>query len=290
MTHAAVRAPSRVIFAGTPRFAVPALRALCDTSRATVVAVYTQPDKPAGRGRTYRMSAVKSHALETHLPIEQPPSWRDSGVVANFARYSPDLLVVAAYGLILPSEILTLPTLGAINVHASLLPRWRGAAPIQRALMAGDAETGITIMRIVPELDAGPTLLFRQTPIAEEDTAGTLAERLSAIGADAIVEVLECLLAGRSNATPQEASGVTYAAKLTREERTLDWTRSASTLARNIRALHPEPLATTDILGFPVNILKACAFNPATNGTPGTVLSITAAGIDIATAEGVLRL
>ncbi|MSR14758.1 MAG: methionyl-tRNA formyltransferase [Gammaproteobacteria bacterium] len=282
--------PLRVIFAGTPKFAIPTLRALSESPSTIVVTVYTQPDRGAGRGRGARMSAVKQFALENNVNIEQPLSWRDPEVLDKFANYAPDLLVVAAYGLILPAQALDLPTLGAINVHASILPRWRGAAPIQRALIAGDAETGITIMRVVPELDAGPMLLTKNITVTDQDTCGTVEQSLAELGACATLETITLLVNGRTNPVIQDPSKVTYAAKLTREERQIDWTLPAADLVRRIRAFNPEPLVICEILGIPMNVLRATAVDSNSCAQPGTVIAFAPQGIDIATAQGALRL
>lgn len=284
------RPPCRIVFAGTPKFAVPTLRALCESPLAHVLAVYTQPDRAAGRGRSERMSAVKQFALHTARLIEQPISWRDPVVQEKFRSYSPDLLVVAAYGLVLPAETLNIPPLGALNVHASVLPRWRGAAPIQRAIMAGDTETGITIMQVVPELDAGPIVLMNKTPITNDDTAGSLEARLAEIGAKLMLEALERLLSGRGGADPQNSDGVTYAPKLNGADRVLNWTLPAANLARCVRALNPVPLAITEVLGMRVHVSEATAIDNQLKKRPGTVLALSPVGIDIAAGSDALRL
>ncbi|MEN9726172.1 MAG: hypothetical protein RL434_538 [Pseudomonadota bacterium] len=282
--------PLRVIFAGTPAFAVPSLQALIDLPEVEVVAVYTQPDRAAGRGRQMKCPEVKQLAQAHGIPVEQPLTWRDEATLARIAAWRPELLVVAAYGLILPEAGLQIPPLGAINVHASLLPRWRGAAPIQRAIMAGDAETGVTIMQVVRELDAGPMLHRVTCPIDADDTAGTLEARLAHLGAEALTTALRALRAGAAVAEPQDAAAVTYAAKITREDREIDWQRQATALARQIRALNPAPLAHTEALGIPVNLLKAVAIPETSDSAPGSLLAATSTGIDIACGEGVLRI
>jgi methionyl-tRNA formyltransferase len=282
--------PLRVIVAGTPQFAIPPFQALHDCPLSTIVAVYTQPDRPAGRGRGQRLSAVKQFALQNELPLEQPPSWRDAATLEKIASYAPDLLIVAAYGLILPAEALTIPTFGTINVHASLLPRWRGAAPIQRALIAGDAETGITIMQVVPALDAGPILLSKTIPITAQDTGGSLELKLADLGALSIIEALEGLVKGEIRPIDQDASKASYAAKIAREDRPLDWHMPAAELARRIRALHPEPLATSELAGVSISVLEALSIDVQSNEMPGSLLAFSAEGIDIATSSGALRL
>lgn len=282
--------PMRVIFAGTPAFAVPSLQALIDMPGVEVVAAYTQPDRAAGRGRQMKCPEVKQLAQANGIPVEQPLTWRDEATLARIAAWQPELLVVAAYGLILPEAGLLIPPLGALNVHASLLPRWRGAAPIQRAIMAGDTETGVTIMQVVRQLDAGPMLQRVTCPIEADDTAGTLETRLAALGAEALTATLRALRAGSAVAEPQDESDVTYAAKITREDREIDWQRQATRIARRIRALNPAPLAHTEALGIPVNLLKAVPIPDTSGAAPGSLLAATGAGIVIACGEGALRI
>lgn len=280
----------RVVFAGTPEFAAPSLQALLDYPAAEVVAVYTQPDRPAGRGQKLSVSPIKALAVAHGLPVEQPLNWKTADVVARFAAYRPDLLLVAAYGIILPAPALQIPTLGALNVHASLLPRWRGAAPIQRALMAGDEVTGVTIMQVVPALDAGPMLLKRRCAITSEDTAGSLERKLALLGATALRETLDALRDDRLTPLPQTEADVTYAAKITRADRNLDFTQPAEVLARQVRALSPTPLAHTEILGLAVNVLRSAVVAPIGSASPGAIVHRGPAGIDIATAHACLRL
>jgi len=234
----------RIAFAGTPEFALPALKALTD-SPYQVVGVLTQPDRPSGRGRKVTASPVKVAALGQGLPVSQPPTLKSETGRAELVSWQPDVLVVVAYGLILPGEVLTLPRLGCLNIHASLLPRWRGAAPIQRAILAGDAETGITIMQMDAGLDTGAMLLQRRVPIAAEDTSGSLHDRLAELGASALMEVLEGLLKGTVTARPQPSDGVTYAAKIDKAEARIDWRQDALGIERKIRALNPRPGAET---------------------------------------------
>jgi methionyl-tRNA formyltransferase len=280
----------RVIYAGTPAFAVPALDALIQTPGVEVVAVYTQPDRAAGRGRHLKQSEVKTCALAHGLLVRQPLSWRDPAVLEALRALDADLLVVAAYGLILPAESLVIPRLGSVNLHASLLPRWRGAAPVQRAIMAGDVITGITLMRVVPALDAGPMLATVKTPIAAEDTAGTLEARLAELGARLLLETLPALAAGTLQEAPQNPDEVTYASKITREDREIDWARPAVEIERRIRALQPAQQAATSLAGIPVSLLEATAIDATPHGAPGTLETINNAGIDIATGTGVLRI
>lgn len=280
----------RVVFAGTPAFAVPSLQALIDLPEVEVVAVYTQPDRAAGRGRQLKTPEVKQLALTHGLPVEQPLTWRDEATLARIAEWRPDLLVVAAYGLILPEAGLQIPRLGAINVHASLLPRWRGAAPIQRAIMAGDAQTGVTIMQVVRQLDAGPMLHRVICPVEADDTAGTLETRLAHLGAEALTVTVRAMRAGVIEGEAQNESAVTYAPKITREDRDIDWQRDAAAIARQIRALNPAPLAYTETLGIPVNLLAAIALTEVSGEAPGSLLAASGAGIDIACGNGILRI
>lgn len=278
-----------VVFAGTPDFSVPALEAL-SASRHRVLAVYTQPDRPAGRGQQLAMSAVKQCALRHRLPVEQPPTLRDQAAVERLASWNADVMVVVAYGLILPADVLAIPALGCLNIHASLLPRWRGAAPIHRALLAGDAETGVTIMRMDVGLDTGPMLLERTTPIAAADTAASLHDRLAAMGAQALLEALDRLIDGSITARPQPEGGVTYAAKIRKDEAIIDWSRSAPEIARQIRAFNPWPVAETRWNGQQLRIWEASVTDAAATAAPGTVVSAAATGIRVATGSGLLNL
>jgi methionyl-tRNA formyltransferase len=280
----------QVVFAGTPDFAVPALNALVRRADVDIVAVYTQPDRPAGRGRRVTASPIKNLAREHRLPIEQPERFSGPGVIDRFRALAPDLLVVAAYGLILPGEVIAVPRLGAINVHASLLPRWRGAAPIQRAILAGDTETGISIMRIVEALDAGPVWLIKRCAILPADTGGSLHDRLATLGAECLTEAIDLLLADKVVEHPQRESLATYAAKIGRDDRVLNWHESAAVIARRVRALNPTPGATTEIAGLNLKIWRCEVLDVASGARTGTVVGDSAAGIDIAAGEGVLRI
>lgn len=278
-----------VVFAGTPDFSVPALEALV-ASRHRVLAVYTQPDRPAGRGQQLAMSAVKQCALRHGLPVEQPPTLRDEAVVARLAGWHADVMVVVAYGLILPANVLAVPPLGCLNIHASLLPRWRGAAPIHRALLADDDATGVTIMRMDVGLDTGPMLLERTTPIAATDTAASLHDRLAALGAQALLEALDRLIDGSIPARAQPEEGATYAAKIRKDEAIIDWSRSAAELGRRIRAFNPWPIAETRWNGQQLRIWEADVTDAVATAAPGTVISADAAGIRVATGAGLLNL
>lgn len=280
----------RVVFAGTPDFSVPCLAA-CRASGAEVVAVYTQPDRPAGRGRKLTPSPVKQAALDAGIAVEQPESLRGAEAQAKLAAYAPDLMVVVAYGLILPRAVLATPRLGCWNVHASLLPRWRGAAPIQRAILAGDTETGVGLMQMEAGLDTGPVLIERRTPIARDDTGGSLHDRLAALGAEALAEGLARVLAGETiAATPQAAEGAVYAHKLDKAECALDFTRPAIELERQVRAFDPWPGSDGAIAGERVRIWGAHALDATTAAAPGTLLRADRAGIDLACGTGVLRI
>ena len=282
-------AASRLIFAGTPDFAVPALQALIDAGYAPV-AVYTQPDRPAGRGRRLRASPVKLCARAAGIPVYQPVSLRDPAVWAELAATAPDLLVVAAYGLILPPAVLAIPRLGCVNIHASLLPRWRGAAPIQRALLAGDLETGVCLMRMEAGLDTGPVLARTSCPIPRGTTGGELHDRLAALGGETLRAALSDLLAGRLAAEPQNDVLATYAPKLDKAEAELDWTRSGLELERWVLAFNPHPVARTWLDGQPLRVWRARAEQESIAAAPGTVLREDPAGIVVATGSGVLRL
>ncbi len=281
--------PLRIVYAGTPEFAVPALAALRQSSHQ-IVAVYTQPDRPAGRGRVMTASAVKACALAHSLPVEQPVNFRDATVVEHLRGYAPDLMVVAAYGLILPQAVLDIPRYGCINIHGSLLPRWRGAAPIQRAILAGDTETGITIMRMEAGLDTGPMLLMQGLPIGARDTAATVHDRLATLGASLLLQVLHDLPAALAQARPQPAAGVTYAQKLSKDEAALDWAQTAQQLDRQVRAFNPWPIAETRLHGEQLRVWQATVVELAHAAVPGTVLSATAAGIQVACGSDVLNL
>jgi methionyl-tRNA formyltransferase len=248
----------RIAFAGTPDFSVPALEALLKAGHS-VVGVLTQPDRPKGRGRQIAASPVKAAALAHGIPVSQPLSLRDEAGRAELLAWRPDALVVVAYGLILPPAALSIPQLGCINIHASLLPRWRGAAPIQRAILAGDATSGVTIMLMDVGLDTGPMLLRTEVAIGPNETGGSLHDRLSVLGGAALIEALEGHAAGTLRAIPQPADGVTYAAKLEKAEALIDWTRDATEIERQVRAFNPWPIAETRLDGEQLRIFEARA-------------------------------
>lgn len=282
--------PLRAVFAGTPEFAVPCLEA-CRIGGIDLAAVYTQPDRRAGRGRKLLSSPVKQAAQDAGIAVEQPNTLKTAETQARLAALAPDLLIVVAYGQILPQAVLDTPRLGCWNVHASLLPRWRGAAPIQRAIAAGDSETGVCLMRMEAGLDTGPVLLQKRTPISGEDTGGSLHDRLARLGAEVLGEGLHRMLQGETlAATPQPGSGATYAHKLGKAEAALDPTASASELERTIRAFDPWPGATLDLGGERIRIWRAEALEYAAPAAPGSIVAAGADGIDVACATGVLRI
>jgi methionyl-tRNA formyltransferase len=279
----------RIVFAGTPEFAVPALRACA--ARGEVLAVYTQPDRPAGRGRQLQMSPVKQAALELGLPVQQPLNFKSEEALDMLRSYEADLMVVVAYGLILPQAVLDTPRLGCWNVHASLLPRWRGAAPIQRAIAAGDTVTGVCLMQMEKGLDTGPVLLQLKTPIGPKDNGGSLHDRLSQLGAEVLRDGLTLARAGMSlQAEAQPEAGVTYARKIEKSEAKLAWGLSAKALADQIRAFNPWPVSETELQGERVRVYQAQILAEDSGKPPGTVLAAGKAGIDIACGQGVLRL
>jgi methionyl-tRNA formyltransferase len=281
----------RIVFAGTPEFAAVSLRALLDAGHQ-VVAVYTQPDRPAGRGRRLQASLVKELALQHGIEVRQPAGLRDAGVHRELRELAPDLMVVVAYGLLLPPEVLAIPKLGCINVHASLLPRWRGAAPIQRAILAGDSETGITIIRMDAGLDTGNMLHRVACPILPEDTGGSLHDRLAQLGGQALNAVVNRLSsAGHLEGEAQDPALATYAAKLDKSEALLDWGEPAELLERKVRAFNPWPVAHGELPDFgPLRVWRAVALPGATGQAPGALVAADRDGIDVATGDGVLRL
>jgi methionyl-tRNA formyltransferase len=279
----------RIVFAGTPEFAVPALRATAQ--RGEVVAVYTQPDRPAGRGRALQASPVKLEAALRGIPVLQPESLKSQLSRDALRALKPDLLVVVAYGLLLPQKILDIPTHGCWNVHASLLPRWRGAAPIQRAIEAGDAETGVCLMQMEKGLDTGPVMLTQRVAIGVDETGGQLHDRLAVLGAQVLADGLGLLRAGmRPVRQPQPAEGVTYARKLDKAEARLDWSQPAEVLARKVRAFNPWPVAEARLAGERVRIFEALPLDLAHAAAPGEVLLARREGIDVACGDGALRL
>lgn len=280
--------PFRIAFAGTPEFAAAALKAIL-AAGFEVPLVLTQPDRPAGRGMKLVASPVKQLALSHGIAVDQPQRLRSEAQRASLRACAPDVLVVAAYGLILPREVLALPPLGCVNIHASLLPRWRGAAPIHRAIEAGDPESGITIMRMDEGLDTGPMLMKRAVAIAPDETMGTLHDRLAALGAQMIVEALHALRGGGLVPTPQPTEGVTYAAKIGRAEAIIDWSRSAVEIERRVRAFDPFPGAVGHLRGSPLKLWRAQVLN-IRGESPGEVLAVDADGVVVACGDGALRI
>ncbi len=287
----------RVVFAGTPEFARAALERL-NASGVAIALVLSQPDRPAGRGMKLQPSPVKRFAVDHGIAVMQPRSLRLDGKYPDDAQAAraaleaarPDLMVVAAYGLILPQWVLQLPRLGCLNIHASLLPRWRGAAPIHRAIEAGDTETGVTIMQMDAGLDTGDMLLVERVPIARDDTTATLHDKLAALGARLIVEAVELAACGGLKPVPQPAEGVTYAHKIEKAEAAIDWTQPAEVIARRVRAFDPFPGATTMVAGEPVKVWR-CQPEPGdVPAQPGTVVAADGAGIVVACGAGALRL
>ena len=278
----------RILFAGTPEFSLPPLRALLGSGHA-VVGVYTQPDRPAGRGRRLVASPVKAVALTHGVPVHQPASFKAAEDVAGLEAVAADLMVVVAYGLLLPQRVLDAPCLGCVNIHASLLPRWRGAAPIQRAVLAGDAETGITIMQMEAGLDTGPMLHVRRLPIAPDETGGSLQDKLSQLGAEALMEALPGIEAGTIEPRPQDDAAATYAKKLQKQEALIDWTGAAPAIERQVRAFNPWPVAETRLDGEVLRIWRARAVE-GSGGLAGAVVAASRDGIDVATGAGRLRI
>ena len=279
----------RIVFAGTPEFAVPCLRAAA--GKAEVVAVYTQPDRPAGRGRGLAPSPVKLEAVQRGIPVLQPENFKSALSKQALRALKPDLMVVVAYGLLLPQSVLDIPVHGCWNVHASLLPRWRGAAPIQRAIEAGDTRSGVCLMQMEKGLDTGPVLLAQALDIGANETGGQLHDRLSALGAQVLADGLGLLRASiRLPAYPQPDEGVTYAHKIDKAEARLDWSRPAVALANRVRAFNPWPMAEAQLAGERVRIHGAVALDEAHAALPGTVLRAGRDGIDVACGTGALRL
>lgn len=278
-----------IIFAGTPEFAATHLQALI-SSQHKVIAVYTQPDRPAGRGRKLTASPVKQLALQHDLPVYQPVSLKDSEEQRKLVQLNADVMIVVAYGLILPVEVLQAPRLGCINVHASILPRWRGAAPIQRAILAGDAETGVTIMQMDAGLDTGDMLLVEKTPISASDTSQTLHDRLAQIGSQALVKAIDLLGDGQLLPQSQDNNLATYAEKIKKPEAGIDWRQSAEEIHRKVRAFNPWPVAETKLDEKTIRIWESSVLPDNNPGNPGTVVKESRDGIDVATGKDLLRI
>ncbi len=277
----------RVVFMGTPDFAVPSLKTLVE-EKYEVIAVVTQPDRPKGRKREKTPSPVKQVAVELGIPVYQPARLRKSEELQQIIDLKPDLIVTAAYGQILPKSLLDAPPLGCINVHASLLPKYRGGAPIHQALIDGEKVTGVTIMYMVEKLDAGDMIMQAEMPIGPEDHVGTMHDKLSQLGANLLREVLPRLIQGKVTPIPQDESQVTYAPNITREAEKIDWLRSAEQLFNQVRGLHPWPVAFTLWRGKPLKIWWAESLEETTTAAPGTVIEVKETGISVATGKGIL--
>ncbi len=283
MTHA------RIVFAGTPEFAATHLAALL---RAGImpVAVYSQPDRPAGRGQQLQMSPVKQLAVQHGIAVEQPVNFKSDEARQRLSAYQPDLLIVVAYGLLLPQAVLDIPRLGCVNVHGSLLPRWRGAAPIQRALLAGDRETGVELMRMEAGLDTGPVLASARTPVSADDTGGSLHDRLASLGAELLVSQLPNLLRGELVPQPQNDALATYAKKLEKAEAVIDWSQPAVQIDRQIRAFNPWPVAQTTLGAETLRIWFSKTSDRTSHAEPGTIIEQQADALLVATGDGVLAI
>jgi methionyl-tRNA formyltransferase len=278
----------RIIFAGTPDFSRPALQALL-ASPHEVAAVYTQPDRPLGRGRKLRFGPVKQLALDHRIALHQPPDFSSAASVETLRRLQADLMVVVAYGLLLPPAVLQAPRLGCVNIHASLLPRWRGAAPIQRAILAGDRRTGVSIMQMEAGLDSGPVWLTRAIEIGENESGSELHDRLAPLGAEALLEALPLLESGRQPVV-QPREGVTYAHKLSKQEAEIDWRQPAAVIHRMVCAFNSWPVAYTRMGGQQLRLWESRLIGGEVKAQPGSVIKCTPDGIDVATGAGVLRI
>ena len=281
--------PLRVVFFGTPAFAVPTLDALLG-SRHRVVGVVTQPDRPRGRGQRVSEAPVKLRAVAAGIPVLQPASLKPSEFLADLTAFDADLGVVAAYGRILTEAVLAVPRLGMINVHASLLPRYRGAAPVHRAVIAGDRETGVTIMRVVKALDAGPMMARVRRPISADETSADVEQDLAQLGAGLLVGVVDDLAGGGASEEPQNGADVTYAPRLTKDDSLLDWARPARDLHNQVRGLHPWPHAETFLDGKRLIVRRSAVPGEAAGGPPGTIVAARGDQLDVATGDGLLRI
>jgi methionyl-tRNA formyltransferase len=279
----------RIIFAGTPDFAVPCLKALL-SSHHKLIAVYTQPDRPAGRGRKLLQGPVKQLATQASIPVFQPVSLKNAAAQKQLAVLKPDLIIVVAYGLLLPPAVLAIPKRGCINVHASLLPRWRGAAPIQAAILHGDEETGITIMQMDAGLDTGDMLLKRSCKIEPHETGSVLHDRLADMGAETLLHVLADLESHQNSATKQNPEYKTYAGKIEKQHAIINWANTADSVARQIQAFNAWPVAYSEIGNLRIRIWQAHAIDQKSCVQPGTITSVSKNSIDVACGEGLLRV
>ncbi|MDP0561914.1 MAG: methionyl-tRNA formyltransferase [Candidatus Endonucleobacter sp. (ex Gigantidas childressi)] len=279
----------RIIFAGTPDFASAHMQAILDSNHR-LIAVYSQPDRPAGRGRKLKASSVKTLALQHNIPVYQPISLREEDKQEVLAALNPDLMVVVAYGLILPQVILDTPQFGCVNVHGSILPRWRGAAPIQRAIAASDKESGVTIMQMDAGLDTGDILIKAYCPIYTNDTSADLHDRLIEVGKPALIAALDAIAEGRIQAKKQDNKLACYAHKLSKAEARLDWQKTAAELEREVLAFNPWPVATIAIEDLVIKVWQATAAEYNSNAAPGTLIKADKDGLDIACSDGVLRI
>ena len=278
----------KMLFAGTPDFALASLRALLSAGLVPA-AVLTQPDRPAGRGKKITASPVKKFALEAEIPLLQPQTLKDPEVVNKITAMQPDIIIVAAYGLILPQAVLDIPVHGCLNVHASLLPRWRGAAPVQQAILEGDSETGISLMQMEAGLDSGPVFATSATPIGAAETAGELHDRLALLGGELLVEKLAEILAGTLDSAPQDDSMATYAGKVKTADAAIMWSNCAAKILRKIRAYNPVPGAFFDLDGARIKCWRA-ELHDGIEGPGGTIQAAGKEGLDVACGEGGLRL
>ena len=279
---------AKLLFAGTPEFALPSLRALVESGRAPV-AVLTQPDRPAGRGKKLTASPIKEYAVAQGIPVWQPVTLKDPQIVDDLRRLEPDLLIVVAYGLLLPGAVLAIPGQGCLNVHASLLPRWRGAAPIQQAILTGDDRTGVCLMRMDAGLDTGPVFACTETGIGADDSAGDIHDRLAAMGGKLLVQKLDDILTGCLEANPQDDTLATYAGKIRKQDAVIDWDRPAEEIARKIRAYNPVPGASFSCGGERIKCWRAAVLD-GVEGAPGIVVQADKDGIDVTCGGGALRM
>lgn len=278
-----------IVFAGTPEFGLPCLEALA-ASEHHLAAIYTQPDRPAGRGRKLQPSAVKRWAEAHYIPVFQPLNFKSEEAVATLAALKPDLLVVIAYGLILPASVLAIPRFGCVNVHASLLPRWRGASPVQQAILQGDSLSGVTIMQMDTGLDTGDSLAEVSCAIDDQDTAGILQDKLALLAPQPLITTIEALAAGQSKRVPQDSQQATYASKINKEDARINWQESALKIDRQIRAFNPWPVAFTKASEHIMRIHQAVPEPGICNAEPGTILALEKQGMLVATGDGLLRI